>query len=203
MLKELIRNGLVTGIAACALALAGCGQESGNGDGNGGAGDSAPAGNGAADTGDDASGADAENGAGDADQNGADPGEAAGVGSTEFNDATAEGAIMTYVNRLKSGDILGAAEICVEEAPGTDALIKLGTNIEKMQSEPENASMAETARQLFIQDFRTMEVAKAAEEDGVAVYEVSVINKGSVNIRVERRDGVWRVIPPVNGTPVG
>jgi hypothetical protein len=35
------------------------------------------------------------------------------------------------------------------------------------------------------------------------VFEVKVLSKPAVNIRVEERDGAWWVIPPPGGMPMG
>ena len=197
MLKNLMKNGITVAAAIGAMALIGCGQ---NGDSNNNGDYSAANGvsNDASDT------------AGDTDANGNDatdtPDASNGDGAAglvEFDDSSAEAAINTYINRLKAGDMVGAAEICVAEAPGTEALLTIGNKIIEMANNPENASLAETTKALFVDDFKTIEAVKTVEEDGVVVYEVSVINKAPVNIRVELRDGVWRVIPPIGGTPVG
>lgn len=197
MLNRMKTNGFA-GLAVFAIAtlgavsLSGCGKGGGNANANGGgAGGSAPAG----DT--------SHAGGGHADSGHADAGGAAEAISTAFDDSSADAALGTYLNRLKAGDMLGAAEVCVEEAPGTEALVTIGTRIQEMEADPETKSMAETTRALFTGDFKTLESSKMLEEDGVVVYEVSVINKAPVNIRVELRDGAWRVIPPVSGTPVG
>lgn len=190
MQKNLMKNGITVAVVVGALALTGC-KEAGSGANAGTtpAGDptdatptSAPNNGGTSTAGNNSGGGDA--------------------GSVAFNDLSAEGAINTYINRLKAVDFLGAAEICLPEAPGTGELIKLGTNIGNMEASAETASMAETTRALFKGDFKTLSAVKTVEEEGVAVYEVSVINKAPVNVRVEQRDGVWRVIPPSDGTPI-
>jgi hypothetical protein len=194
MLKKLMSNGIVVVVAAGAMALVGCGQNGGsssNGGGGAGSGDGSAS-----------KGAESADSAGRA----TDAKPAGGVvttGSTAFDDSSPEGAITTYINRLKAGDFLGAAEICIDGAPGTGELLTLGTKFNEMDADPEQASIGATARSLFVSDFKTLETVRIVEEEGVSVYEVSVLNKAPVNIRVELRDGVWRVIPPTNGTPIG
>lgn len=196
MLKNLMKNGITVFAAVGAMALIGCGEKSGT---NG----SAPA----------TPANDATADAGHADAGSHDPADAghggdthsggAGNASASLDDSSAEAALNTYMNRLKSGDFLGAAEVCLADAPGTAELITLGTNFANMANDPENASIGATAKAIFTDEFKTMESVKVLEEEGVVVYEVSLINKSPVNIRVENRDGVWRVIPPINGTPTG
>lgn len=200
MLKKLMNNGIATVVAVGAMALVGCEQNSGSGNNGGSA--AAPAG----DTGHDAMDA-ASNAATNAANNAADTASnAASSGATdslELDDSSADGAIYTYVNNLKAGNFFDAAKICVESAPGTAELLKLGENFKSMEEDPANASIGATAKALFLDDFKTIEVNKVLEEDGVVVYEVGVVNKAPLNIRVENRDGAWRVIPPTNGTPLG
>jgi|GEM_PF-6950998 len=200
MLKYLMRNGITVAVAIGAMSLVGCGQGGGSNNGGGG-------------------GASATNGSvgGDGHDNGqaavdhgvaVEPPSGGGAGDAQavvaaFDDSSADAAIATYINRLKAGDLVGAAEICVSEAPGTEALVKIGTKINEMEADPEDSSLAKTTRALYVSDLKTMEAVKTVEEDGVVVYEVSVINKAPVNIRVELRDGAWRVIPPIGGTPMG
>lgn len=200
MLKKLMKNGIVIVAAAGAMALVGCGQNGGSNNGGG------------ANSGDGSSAKPAEHAAKGAVKGAESAGRAAdakpGAGvvktdSTAFDDSSPEGAISTYINRLKAVDFLGAAEICIEGAPGTTELLTLGNNFRQMDEDPEQASIGATARSLYKSDFKTLETVRIVEEDGVSVYEVSVLNKAPVNIRVELRDGVWRVIPPTNGTPVG
>jgi len=196
MLKKLMKNGVTVAVAVGAMALVGCGQGGGSGNGGGSA-DGASDANGHSD----ADGHDHGDGAGTAAPKSGGSGSQAEA--TAFDDSSADGAIGTYIARLKAGDLLGASEICVDEAPGTEALRTIGTQINKMLQNPEEASIAETTRALYVGDFKTLEAAKTVEEDGVVVYEVTVINKAPVNVRVELRDGAWRVIPPTGGTPMG
>jgi len=186
MLREKMTYGLTVAIAIGALALVGCNQKS------------------SSDSNDGSSEVDALDPAGRTDGGSTDQGgshnEAA---SLELDDSSAEGAMNTYLNRLKAGDLLGAAEVCVAGAPGTDSLLRMGQNIKDMENSPEDASLAETAKALFVGDLKTVESVKMIEEDGVVVYEVKALNKPAVNIRVEERDGVWWVIPPPDGLPFG
>ena len=194
MLKNLMKNGITVFAAVGVMALVGCGEKSGTS----GSAPATPAGGATADAGHAAAGSH-------------DPVEAAhggdahtgGDASVSLDDSSAEAAISTYVNRLKAGDFLGAAEICLAEAPGTAELIKLGTNFENMANSPEDASIGATAKAMFTGDFETMEFTKVLEEEGVMVYEISILNKSPLNVRVENREGVWRVIPPISGTPIG
>ncbi|MCB9848218.1 MAG: hypothetical protein H6814_07360 [Phycisphaeraceae bacterium] len=201
MLNRMQRNGMVIVAAACALALVGCGKGGGNSSGGGGGGAStAPM-----------KDSHVAKGGGEVAQ-GAKP---AGTSSkpaptadaapakVALDDSSATAALNTYMNRLKAGDLLGAAEICVAEAPGTDALKTIGGNIQNMLDKPEDKSQGELALSLFIGDFKTLEAHQILEEEGVVVFEVGVVGKPPVNIRVENREGGWRVIPPVNGTPLG
>ncbi len=196
MLKKLMNNGIATVVAVGAMALVGCGQNGGSNNNSGSA--AAPTGG----SGGDASGA-VENAANNAANTASNAGSGGATDSLELDDSSAEGAIYTYVNNLKAGDFFKAAEICVDSAPGTAELLKLGENFKNMEEDPANASIGATAKALFLDDFKTIEVNKVLEEDGVVVYEVGVINKAPLNIRVENRDGAWRVIPPTNGTPLG
>ncbi len=196
MLKSLMKNGITVFAAVGVMALAGCGEKSGNGGGNA----AAPAGTDAVT--DDHSDADHSHD-GDAGDSGGAPAAGAGGGSVAFDDSSAEAAINTYVNRLKAGDFIGAAEVCLAEAPGTEKLTTIGEKFIEMENSLEDASIGATAKAIFTDDFKTMEIVKTLEEEGIVVYEVAVINKAPVNIRVENRDGVWRVIPPIGGTPIG
>ena len=206
MHKNLMRrNGVVAAVALGAMALVGCGEQGGStGSGaDAGATDDAVSGavtpvekdgHGPADGHD--------HGSSSAGSAGAVANVIANDGSVALNDSSADGAINTYINRLKAGDLIGATEICVAGAPGTDNLLKIGRNIEKMLANPDQASVGEASKALFVNDLKAVDVVKQIEEEGVVVYEVTVLNKTPKMIRVELREGSWRVIPPTEGLPM-
>lgn len=205
MHKNLMKNGIVAAAAALgAMALIGCGEK-GGANSNSEVADGATKGA-VAQVEDDGHG----HGPDDGHDHGTPSGGSASAvantiandGSVALNDSSADGAINTYINRLKAGDLVGAAEICVAEAPGTDNLLKIGNNIERMLANPEDASVGETSKALFVGDLKAVDVVKQVEEEGVVVYEVTVLNKTPKMIRVELREGVWRVIPPTGGMPM-
>jgi len=119
----------------------------------------------------------------------------------EATDETAEGALVTYVERCKIGDIDAALEVCAEGAPGTEKLREMGEGFEKARAEGAPVDMAIG---LLAGEIEQVSWEKISDDGETAVFELSSPQKNDPwTIEVVRTADGWRVKPPPGGMPTG